>query len=39
MLEAELDVHLGYSKYGYKNKKLKTIEIDIEAKKVLYDFI
>ncbi len=33
MLEAELDAHLGYSRYVIIVRKLKTVEMDMEAKK------
>lgn len=38
MLEAELDNHLGYSKYDYKNKTTKNSRNGTTTKKVLSDF-
>jgi len=38
MLEAELDDHLGYSKYDYKNKTTKNSRNGTTTKKVLSDF-
>lgn len=38
MLEAELDDHLGYSRYDYKNKKTKNSRNGYRSKKVISDF-
>ncbi|WP_055668274.1 IS256 family transposase [Desnuesiella massiliensis] len=38
MLEAELDDHLGYSKYDYKNKTTKNSRNGSTSKRVLSDF-
>ncbi len=38
MLEAELDEHLGYSRYHYKNKKTKNSRNGTIPKKVLSEF-
>lgn len=38
MLEAELEEHLGYSKYDYKNKTTKNSRNGSTSKKVLSDF-
>jgi transposase-like protein len=38
MLEAELDEHLGYSRYDYKNKKTKNSRNGTMPKKVLSEF-
>lgn len=37
MLEAELDEHLGYSKYDYKNKETTNSRNGKRSKKILSD--